>query len=211
MLYQLSYGAEAPRGFEPPTLSLRRNSPLRHRPRGSLGNGRYGFQPSDTQSLAARSPRRAGPAGPAPRYDRTAAGFEPALTRCEVSVSSPPTKGLAGDKRPPIGWGFRGNSRNGGGRKAFVDNRSTAALHHPELITRNARVFSHRQNNQVAALSGNGAPPSRLLSPPRHRLPAQCLSFPPSGPRACRAFARGIRVSPPAGGRKTWAQTRRGQ
>ena len=94
MLYPLSYDAEASGGFEPPTVRLRCNRPLHRRRRrrgasaamGLVGEQAMRLSTARSAGFLGSDPRRAGPAGPAPRYARTAAGFEPASTRCEVSA-----------------------------------------------------------------------------------------------------------------------------
>jgi hypothetical protein len=187
MLYPLSYdacGAGRVRTSDPEIKMQQPSSPPT---KGIAGEQaiRLFYHPI-RRALRLASPRRAVPAGPAPRYDRTAAGFEPASPKCEVSVSSPPTKGLTGVGRPPIVW------VSGGTVEMAVAVRPSGTIEVPPFFTtrnsspRNAAVF-YVQNNQVAALWRNARRLADPRYPPRHRLPAHRASFPPSGPRACRA------------------------
>jgi hypothetical protein len=71
------------------------------------GTSDTGFQPSEAQGFSARTRVAPAFAGPAPRYARDGGGVRTRYTRCEVTVSSPPTT-FAAVARPPNG--IRGNS-----------------------------------------------------------------------------------------------------
>jgi hypothetical protein len=157
---------------------------------GSLGNRRYGFS---TVRYAGREPepgsRRPCRAGSTVRSN--GGGIRTHLTRSEVSVSSPPTTANGGSK--PRRRGNRGNRRNGVGLAAFVDKRSNAALHHPELL---AALIARRTIKQSShgALQTARRLADQMSAPPS--VAGVNASFPPSGPRAYRAScARRIRVS----------------
>jgi hypothetical protein len=116
-------------------------------------------------------------ARPAPRRERSPAGFEPASTGAKYPKSSPPAlSSRSFAARLP------GEQLTLDGRKAF-DNSEVSKL----VTTRNLRPPKGRREKRKTICRdalNNGAPPKRALRrSPCHRYPA-FASFPPNRPRA---------------------------